>query len=117
MLLNGALTRSGDAVQASLNLVDANRNRIRWGAQREGSDLSFSALAAQLAEEVTGAMGASPPKLYESPYYLQGTPAMAATPEMTEAKNSLIRIEDAPAHHIAGGQTADCRALGSASLN
>lgn len=95
--LTGALTRSGDAVQVSLTLVDANRNRIRWGAEKTGSDATLSMLAAQFSGEVAGAAGAVPPSLYDSPLNLRGSPAMAATPEFTEAKTAVFRLETAPA--------------------
>ena len=90
-LLTGARTRDGQAIRASLSLVDATRNRILWGAESDAGNMPLPKLAASLAGGVSRALGVAPRKLYDQYFYVTGSPAMAASPELIEALGALRR--------------------------
>ncbi len=96
-LLTGALTRDGSIVHAGLSLLDAQENRILWGAQREAAGSSLPALAASLAQEVATALGARPRSLYDHFMNPTGDQNLVNSTEMTEALGALRRWEAAPA--------------------
>ena len=72
-LLMGALVHEGDAIQASLSLMDVTENRILWGTQQEEPEGDLSTLASSLAKEVVAQLGAT--FAYEYPF-LTGGPEM-----------------------------------------
>ena len=92
-LLTGALTRQGRKMQASLTLIDVDRDRILWGASKDTDDDQLPGLAASLAREVTQKLGSAPPKLYDYILNLTGSPEMAASPDASAALGALRRRE------------------------
>ncbi len=67
-LLTGSLLREGEAVQASLSLMDVAENRILWGTERGEPQGDVSSLATVLAKEVAVQLGATFP--IENPFLI-----------------------------------------------
>lgn len=93
-MLTGAVTRSGEQLQANLNLIDAVENRIVWGTQASSTSNDLSSLALELSRGVAAQMGADLPRLYDYIGNLTGGPAMARAPETSVALGA-IRSGDA----------------------
>ncbi len=92
LLLTGALTRSGDAVQASLSLVDTQRNRILWGAQKEVPEGGLTGLASSLAAEGIGKLGFAARRMHDDPRRISGSPALNGSPLYAEVVGQLNRF-------------------------
>ena len=74
-IVTGAVTRDGDRLEASINLIATAENHIVWGTRDTGGDLS--SLAFELSREIAVQLGASIPKLYDYVANLTGSDAMA----------------------------------------
>jgi eukaryotic-like serine/threonine-protein kinase len=96
-LVTGSVARDGKVVHASLSLVDTQRNRILWGAQKDDADGSLSGLASLLSSKLSAALGVVARRRYDYPLYMMGTGAMAASPITAEALGALRRYEIGPA--------------------
>ena len=93
-MLTGAVTRSGEQLQANLNLIDAVENRIVWGTQASSASNDLSSLALELSRGVATQLGADLPRLYDYIGNLTGGPAMARSPDTSIALGA-IRTGDA----------------------
>ncbi len=93
-MLTGAVTRSGEQLQANLNLIDAVENRIVWGTQASSASNDLSSLALELSRGVATQMGADLPRLYDYIGNLTGGAAMARSPDTSIALGA-IRTGDA----------------------
>jgi tetratricopeptide (TPR) repeat protein/TolB-like protein len=92
-LVVGALTREGDSLRASVNLIDTRANQVLWGEERTASGGDLSLLASTLAFQIGDQLGVSPAKRYDYFMYVTGPPQMASSPEMTEAMGAVRRYE------------------------
>jgi tetratricopeptide (TPR) repeat protein/predicted Ser/Thr protein kinase len=97
LLLTGAITRDGEAVHASLNMVDTVENRIVWGSQRDAPEGDLAGLASTMAREGLRGITPAAPSLYGAPLTLTGGPAMSASSLTGVALGALRRQEDAAA--------------------
>lgn len=92
-LLMGSLTREGGSVQARLSLVDTERNRILWGAQKHEENSSLSSLAASLSGLIAAELGVVARRRYEYPLDMAGNSRMTASPTTAEALGALRRYQ------------------------
>ena len=92
-LVVGSLTREGDSLRVSLNLIDTAANRVLWGAERAGSGGDLSLLAAGLAVPLAEQLGVAVPRRYDYFMYATGPPHMAGSLEMTMAMGAVRRYE------------------------
>lgn len=88
-MLTGAVTRSGEQLLASLNLIDAVENRIVWGTQASSNTNDLSSLALELSRGVATHMGADLPRLYDYVGNLTGGAAMARSPDTSVALGAI----------------------------
>lgn len=105
-LLTGALTREGDVVHATLNLIDSTRNRIMWGAKKDGGDQDLADIASAFGEELANFLGGTREYLYDSIDKLTGDAEMAASPETSKAVGALIHEKVQPALQATEGLVA-----------
>ncbi len=95
-LLTGALTRDGEALQASLSLLDTQANRILWGTTKPGKSGDLGALAYTMAREAATELGGVFPRQYDPDPLVTCSPAMAASLILSEAIGAQKR-NDLPA--------------------
>ncbi len=88
-MLTGAVTRSGEQLVASLNLIDSVENRLVWGTQASSNTNDLSSLALELSRGVATHMGADLPRLYDYVGNLTGGPAMARSPDTSVALGAI----------------------------
>ena len=84
-VVTGAVSRHGDSVQASVQLLDATENRILWGDQQTVSFDELPSLASSLAHAITRELNVSPRELYDTPARLAGSAEMSGSRELAEA--------------------------------
>jgi tetratricopeptide (TPR) repeat protein/predicted Ser/Thr protein kinase len=92
-LLTGTVSRDGTTVEASLQLLDLEENRILWGGQESAEEDDLRALACSLARTVKDQLQVDTPKLYEYPWNLKGGAEMAASTELTTTVGRLRRAD------------------------
>jgi serine/threonine protein kinase/tetratricopeptide (TPR) repeat protein len=92
-LLTGTVTRDGSDVEASLQLLDLEENRILWGTQQTIGEGDLTTLAHSLAQAVSVQLQLFTPRLYDYPWNLKGNAEMAVSPELATAVGCLRRGE------------------------
>jgi tetratricopeptide (TPR) repeat protein/tRNA A-37 threonylcarbamoyl transferase component Bud32 len=93
-LITGSVTREGEAVNASLSLVDATKNSVIWASQDESVDGDLSKLASSLARELAGQLGTSLGSYYDHPVDNPiGSPEFLASPDLFETVGAIRRNE------------------------
>ena len=93
-LITGSVTREGEAVKASLSLVDATKNSVIWGSQEDSADGDLTRLASSVARELAGELGTSLGNYYDHPVLNPaGSPEFLASPDLFETVGALRRFE------------------------
>ncbi|MBZ5638836.1 MAG: protein kinase [Acidobacteriia bacterium] len=64
-LLIGTVGTSARAVDVTISLVDASRNRLLWGATRQAAEREIRSLASGIARDVLGRLGYAAPHVYD----------------------------------------------------
>jgi len=89
-LITGSVTRDGEAVSASLSLVDATKNNVLWTSQEDSAEGDLSRLASSMARELAGALGSSLGNYYDDPTQNPtGSPEFLASPDLFETVGAL----------------------------
>ncbi len=88
-MLTGAVTRSGEQLLATINLIDTVENRIVWGTQAQSPNNDLSAVALEVSRDVAEHMGAALPRLYDYIGNLTGSPAMSRSPDTSQALGAI----------------------------
>jgi eukaryotic-like serine/threonine-protein kinase len=88
-VLAGSVALDEGRVETSLQLLDARRNRILWGARRVGPSWDLQTLARGLASEAALALGASFPRRYDDPLQFTGPPEAAGSLDLIRALAAL----------------------------
>ena len=86
--IHGTLTREGDAVLATLRLIDLADGSAFWEAQDRSDSGDLSDLVHQLSVQTVEALGLSVPDLYDYVGNITGGPAMSASLLATETRDS-----------------------------
>jgi len=87
-LIRGTLTRDGDAVVATVRLIDPLADSPLWEAQDRSDTGDLSELVNHLAMQTVEALGVSYPDLYGYVGNIIGGPAMSASPQAASAQKS-----------------------------
>lgn len=66
-LITGSVTREGEAVNASLSLVDATKNSVVWASQESSADGDLSKLASSFAREIATELEMPFGHIYDAP--------------------------------------------------
>ena len=90
-LLTGALTRKGNIVQVSLNLVDTEANRILWGVTKDAAGDQLASIASTIARALATELGADMPDLYDDFKNLTSNPRLAISLLYLEALGAVQR--------------------------
>jgi tetratricopeptide (TPR) repeat protein/predicted Ser/Thr protein kinase len=96
-ILSGALTRDGQALRASLSLLDSGGNRVLWGTEEVVNDGTLPGSAASLARQIATALGVTTSTLYDYYLYSIRSPALASSPLMSAALGDIRRTDIAAA--------------------
>jgi len=83
-VIRGTLTRDGDAVQATLHLIDPAEESVPWEAQDRSGTGDLSELVHRLSMQTVDELGLSFPELYDYVDNITGGPAMSASPLAAE---------------------------------
>jgi len=87
-VIEGTLTRDGDAVNASVRLIDPSADSPLWETQERSDTGDLSDLVHHLAAQAVEALGVSYPDLYDYVGNITGGPAMSTSPLAASALSS-----------------------------
>ena len=87
-VIRGTLTRDGDAVNATLRLIDPGEDSALWEARDRSETGDLSELVHRLSVQTVEALGISSPDLYDYVDYITGGPVMSASPVTSEAREA-----------------------------
>lgn len=89
----GTLTRDGDTVHVSLQLLDTAKDEVLWETEMSSGSGDLSGLVFRVARQTVRAMGASYPILYDHIMDVTGSPPMSDSPEAARAREALRRYD------------------------
>ena len=93
LLVTGSLSRDGRQLHARINLIDARRNRLLWGGEKDSPEGDLAMLASFLATDLKSRLGARERHACEYFRYVSGSPKMAGWPELATTIGALRRHE------------------------
>ena len=89
----GTLTRDGDTVHVSLQLLDPRKDEVLWETEMSSGSGDLAGLVFRVARRAVQAMGASYPVLYDHIMDVTGSPPMSDSPEAARARDALRRYD------------------------
>jgi tetratricopeptide (TPR) repeat protein/TolB-like protein len=91
--ITGTLTRDGDSVRVSLQLLDPRKDELLWETEMSSAGGDLPGLVFRVARQAVQAMGASYPDLYDHIMDVTGSPPMSDSPQATRARDAMRRYD------------------------
>jgi Flp pilus assembly protein TadD/TolB-like protein len=91
--VTGTLTRDGDAIHVSLQLLDPRKDEVLWGTEMSSGSEDLSGLVFRVARQAIQAMGVSYPELYDHIMDVTGSSPMSDSPQAARARDAMRRYD------------------------
>jgi len=91
--VTGTLTRDGDEVHVSLQLLDSKNDEVLWETKMSSGSGDLSGVVFRVARETVQAMGASYPDLYDHIMDVTGSPPMSDSPLAARVRDAMRRYD------------------------